>query len=45
MAFREAPARRRWYVDYPQADLNLPFRMGQLTTLPISRDSRGEPIT
>lgn len=32
-----------WYVDYPRADLNLPFRMGQLTTVPISRDSRGEP--
>jgi hypothetical protein len=32
-----------WYVDYPRADLNLPFRTGQLTTVPISRDGRGEP--
>jgi hypothetical protein len=32
-----------WMVDYPRADLNLPFRTGQLTTIPISRDGRGEP--
>ena len=32
-----------WAVDYPKADLNFPFRLGQLTTTPISRDSRGEP--
>jgi hypothetical protein len=32
-----------WSVDYPRADLNLPFRLGQLTTTPISRDERGEP--
>jgi len=32
-----------WQVDYPRADLNLPFRTGQLTTVPISHDSRGEP--
>lgn len=45
MAFREAPYGDggSWYVDYPRADMNLPFRMGQLTTVPISRDSRGEP--
>lgn len=32
-----------WYVDYPRADLNLPFRMRQLTTVPVSRDRSGEP--
>ena len=32
-----------WYVDSPRADLNLPFRLGQLTTVPISRDAHGEP--
>jgi uncharacterized protein DUF4159 len=32
-----------WAVDYPKADLNFPFRLGQLTTTPISRDTRGEP--
>src|SRR5207247_2094939 len=32
-----------WSVDYPRADLNLPFRTGQLTTVPISRDRNGEP--
>jgi hypothetical protein len=32
-----------WATDYPQADLNLPWRTGQLTTVPISRDGRGEP--
>src|SRR5438094_9901031 len=32
-----------WYVDYPRADMNLPFRTGQLTTIPISRDREGEP--
>ena len=30
-------------VDYPKADLNFPFRLGQLTATPISRDYRGEP--
>ena len=45
MAFRESPygAGSSWYVDYPRADMNLPFRMSQLTTLSVSRDSRGEP--
>jgi hypothetical protein len=32
-----------WWVDYPRADLNYPFRMGQLSTARISRDARGEP--
>jgi hypothetical protein len=32
-----------WSVDYPKADLNFPFRLGQLTTTPISRDRFGEP--
>lgn len=32
-----------WLTDYPQADLNLPWRTAQLTTVRISRDSRGEP--
>ncbi len=32
-----------WLTDYPQADINLPWRMGQLTTIPISHDARGEP--
>jgi hypothetical protein len=32
-----------WDVDYPQADSNLPWRMRQLTTVPVSMDSRGEP--
>jgi hypothetical protein len=31
-----------WYVDYPRADLNLSFRLGELTTTPISRDDKGE---
>ena len=32
-----------WDVDYPQADSNLPWRTRQLTTMPVSLDSRGEP--
>ena len=45
IAFRYAPYGDggSWSVDYPRADLNLPFRMGQLTTVPISRDRSGEP--
>ena len=31
-----------WAVDYPRADLNFPFRLGELTETSISRDSRGE---
>src|SRR5260221_212076 len=35
IAFRQAPYPdgAGWYVDYPRADMNLPFRMGQLTTV------------
>jgi hypothetical protein len=45
IAFRQNPFGDGggWSVDYPRADLNLPFRMGQLTTVPISRDPSGEP--
>jgi len=45
IAFRQAPYGDGggWSVDYPRADLNLPFRLGQLTKTPISRDRRGEP--
>jgi hypothetical protein len=32
-----------WSVDYPRADINFPFRLGQYTLTPINRDSRGEP--
>jgi hypothetical protein len=31
-----------WDVDYPRADLNLSFRLAELTATPISRDERGE---
>jgi hypothetical protein len=27
-----------WYVDYPRADLNLTFRLSELTTTPVSRN-------
>ena len=30
-----------WYVDYPRADLNLSFRLSELTKTPISRDAAG----
>jgi hypothetical protein len=45
ISFRQSPNGdgNGWYVDYPRADLNLSFRLGQLTTTPISRDDRGEP--
>jgi hypothetical protein len=32
-----------WRTDYPNADLNLPWRTAQLTSIKISKDSRGEP--
>jgi hypothetical protein len=32
-----------WAVDYPKADLNFPFRLGELTETPISHDESGEP--
>ena len=45
IAFRQSPDGdgNGWSVDYPRADLNFPFRLGQLTGTPISRDRRGEP--
>jgi hypothetical protein len=32
-----------WTTDYPNADLNLSTRLGELTMTPVSRDSAGEP--
>ena len=32
-----------WAVDYPKADLNFPFRLGELTETPISHDAAGNP--
>jgi hypothetical protein len=32
-----------WLTDYPNADSNLPWRTGQLTTVQVSKDTRGEP--
>jgi hypothetical protein len=32
-----------WAVDYPKADLNFPFRLGELTETPISHDDGGNP--
>lgn len=32
-----------WAVDYPKADLNFPFRLGELTETPISHDASGSP--
>jgi hypothetical protein len=31
-----------WSVDYPRADLNFPFRLGELTSARISHDARGD---
>jgi len=31
-----------WSVDYPRADINLSFRLSELTTTSVSRDSVGE---
>ncbi|OFW28573.1 MAG: hypothetical protein A3G76_16640 [Acidobacteria bacterium RIFCSPLOWO2_12_FULL_65_11] len=31
-----------WSVDYPRADINLPFRLSELTTTSVSRDGRGD---
>lgn len=44
ISFRNQPAGDGggWYVDYPRADLNLSFRLSELTTTPISRDAHGE---
>jgi hypothetical protein len=30
-----------WLTDYPQADVNLPYRLSELTKTPVSRDERG----
>ncbi len=45
LAFSQAPDGDGggWSVDYPRADLNFPFRLGELTEVPISRDAQGEP--
>lgn len=41
--FRNNPAGDggNWSVDYPRADLNLPFRLGELTKTSISREPDG----
>jgi hypothetical protein len=31
-----------WSVDYPRADVNLPFRLSELTTTPVSRSPTGD---
>ena len=33
-----------WLTDYPDADLNLSIRLGELTKTRVSRDSSGDPI-
>ena len=30
-----------WAVDYPRADMNLPYRLSELTLTPVSRDAKG----
>ena len=30
-----------WAVDYPRADMNLPYRLSELTLTPVSRDEKG----
>jgi hypothetical protein len=44
IAFRNQPSGdgAGWSVDYPRADLNLSFRLSELTKTPISRDALGE---
>ena len=44
IAFRQAPNGDGggWSVDYPRADVNLTFRLSELTTTSVSRDSLGE---
>ncbi|MEO7191985.1 MAG: DUF4159 domain-containing protein [Vicinamibacterales bacterium] len=32
-----------WQVDYPRADMNFPFRLGELSSTPISHNAQGEP--
>jgi hypothetical protein len=45
LAFQHAPYGDGggWSVDYPRADINYPFRLGELTETPISHDDSGEP--
>src|SRR5439155_20091323 len=31
-----------WSVDYPRADINLTYRLSELTATRVSRDSRGD---
>src|SRR5262245_12489417 len=31
-----------WSVDYPRADINLTYRLSELTVTSVSRDSRGD---
>jgi hypothetical protein len=44
LAFRNAPDGDGggWSVDYPRADMNFPFRLGELTSTRISHDERGD---
>ncbi|MES1256503.1 MAG: DUF4159 domain-containing protein [Acidobacteriota bacterium] len=44
IAFRNQPAGDGggWSVDYPRADMNLPFRLSELTKTPVSRDALGQ---
>jgi hypothetical protein len=32
-----------WSVDYPRADINFPYRLGELTATRISKDANGNP--
>src|SRR5438874_641479 len=44
ISFRNGPAGdgAGWSVDWPRADLNLSFRLSELTKTPISHDAAGE---
>ena len=44
IAFRNSPYGdgNGWFVDYPRADLNLSFRLGELTSTTISKDVNGD---
>jgi len=44
IAFRNSPYGDGggWFVDYPRADLNLSFRLGELTSTDISKADNGE---
>ena len=44
IAFRNAPYGDGggWAVDYPKADVNLSFRLSELTTIAVSRDGSGD---